>query len=143
MNQRGVTLIETLVALAILGLIATAFLIALTTTSKATFTADERATALSLAQSQIEYVKSQDYIDYSVDPHDVYNEITPPEGEGYSISFTAVPFDPVTGLPYGQTGGIFFKDDDIQKITVTIKRLGREIITLEAYKAFLGGELNH
>jgi len=122
------------VALALLGLIAAAFLGGLATTAQATFIADERATAESLARSQMEYVKNQDYIDYSVDPHDVYNEITPPSGSGYSIDFTAVPIDPDTGLPYEQTGGIFFQDKDIQKITVTVEHNDNQVFTLEGYK---------
>jgi len=44
-NETGFTLIETLVALALLGLIAVAFFSALTTAARATFIADEQATA--------------------------------------------------------------------------------------------------
>ena len=121
-------------ALALLGLIAAAFLGGLATTAQATFIADQRATAESLARSQMEYVKNQDYINYSIDPHDSYLVITPPEGSGYSIDFTAVPFNPVTGLPYEQTGGIFFQDKDIQKITVTVEHNDNQVFTLEGYK---------
>ncbi len=132
-NEKGFSLIEVLIALALLGIIAVAFLTALSTASKALFIADERTTAESLARSQMEYVKSQLYIDYSADPHDVYGEITPPAG--YSIDSTAVPFDPDTGVPYSETGGVFDQDDDIQMITVTIEHPdGDEVITLEGYK---------
>lgn len=134
-GESGVALIETLVALAILGLIAVVFLSGLATAARATLIADEQATAESLARSEIEYVKSQDYIDYSVDPHDVYDEITPPEGsEGYSVGIIAEPIDPDTGLPYGETGGIFEQDDDIQRITVTVNRGSKLLLTLEGYK---------
>ncbi len=61
-GESGVTLIETLVALAVLGLIAVVFLSGLATAARATLIADEQATAESLARSEIEYVKSQDYI---------------------------------------------------------------------------------
>ena len=130
-NERGFAIIEVVIALAIIGLIAAAFLIGLATASKALIVADERTTAESLARSQMEYVKNQDYIDYSEDPHNVYNEITPPVG--YSIDSTAEPIDPATGLPYGQTGGVFFLDDDIQQITVIVSH-GDEVLTLDSYK---------
>jgi len=131
-NEKGFSLIEVVIALLLMGIIGIALLIGLATASKAIFIADERATAESLARSQMEYVKNQDYIDYSADPHDVYDEITPPAG--YSIGSTAVPFDPVTGQPYSEAGGIFVQDDGIQKITVTVSHNGKEIITLEDYK---------
>jgi len=60
-NSRGVTLIEVLIAVAILGLVAVAFLSALATASTAIIIADERSTAESLARSELEYVKSQDF----------------------------------------------------------------------------------
>ena len=60
-RESGATLIETVVALAVLGTIAVCFLSGLVTSSKATFTIDEQATAESLAQSQIELVKCASY----------------------------------------------------------------------------------
>ncbi len=119
-NEKGFALIEVIIAIALLGIISAAFLGALATASKAIFVSDERATAESLARSQMEYVKNETYINYSENPHDVYGEITPPVGEGYSIDSTAVPFNPDTGVPYTPTGGIFDNDDGIQKITVKI-----------------------
>ncbi|MEA2085767.1 MAG: type II secretion system protein, partial [Chloroflexota bacterium] len=55
-KESGVGLLETLVALALLGIIAASFLGGLATASRAAFTADEHATAESLARSQMEYV---------------------------------------------------------------------------------------
>ena len=60
-NSTGFTLIEVLIAVAILGLVAVAFLSALTTASMALILADERTTAESLARTQLEYVKSQPF----------------------------------------------------------------------------------
>jgi len=116
-SETGVTLIETLVALALLGIIAVVFLSGLATAAKATFIADEQATAESLARSQIEYVKSQDYIDYTDPEHEDYLTVTP-LGSSYSI-------DPPT---------ITSIDVGIQKITVTIERDGESVLTLDAYK---------
>ena len=60
-NEEGISLIEVLVALAILALIGVGFLSALATSSKAIIIADTRTTAESLARSQMEYVKDQPY----------------------------------------------------------------------------------
>ncbi len=60
-HESGATLIEAVVALAILGTIGVTFLSGLATTSKAAFIADEQATAESLAQSQMEWVKNAGY----------------------------------------------------------------------------------
>lgn len=60
-NSSGIGLIEVLIALAILGVVAVAFLSGLSTSLKAVFISDERSTAVALAQGQMEYVKSEDY----------------------------------------------------------------------------------
>jgi len=133
-SEKGFTLIGVVIAVAILGVIAVGFLSGLAGASRALFTADERTTANNLAESQMEDVKNQPYIDYSADPHDVYNTISPPTGSGYSVNLTAVPFEPNTGLDYNQVGGIFVQDDGIQKITVAIDHHGREVMILEDYK---------
>lgn len=62
-KQRGFTLIEVIIAMALLGIIAIAFLGALATASSSIIIADERTTAESLARSQMEYAKNQDYSD--------------------------------------------------------------------------------
>jgi len=126
-NERGTTLVETLMALAILGIIAVGFLGALATASKASFIIDERATAENLARSQMEYVKFQSYISYANPNHGNYGLITAPAG--YEVQITVVPIDPSTGqaLPPGQ-------DNGVQKIAVTIKHQGKQVITLQGYK---------
>jgi len=127
-NEAGVTLIETIIALAILGIVAAAFLGGLATASKAILITDERATAESLARSQIEYVKSQDYINYAEPDHGDYELITTPDG--YSVELTAVPIDPYTGEPLASP------DEDIgaQKITVAIKHDDKSVLTIDDYK---------
>jgi len=139
-EERGFTLIEVVLAIALLGIVAVAFLGGLGAGSRAISVADERATAESLARTQMEFVRSQEYIDYSQDPHDPYEVIKPvdidPSFAEYVIDFKVVPFDPETGLPYGETGGVFVQDDGIQKMTVTILHHGEFIFELEGYRTY-------
>jgi len=118
-NEAGMTLMETLVALAIVGIIAAIFLSGLSTTAKASLVTDKRNTAESLARSQMEYVKGITYV-YEA------SEYTPdsiPSAEDYadfSVSIAAAP--------------LRSPDDGIQKITVTVRHNSEEVITLESYK---------
>ncbi len=124
-NEKGFTLIEVLVALAVLGIIAAAFLGALATSSNAIFIADEKATAESLARSQMEYTKKHGYDaiynppQYGIDP-----DLDIPEG--YEINMTAERLDP-------DSDGTD-DDDSIQKITISVNHLEKQVIVLEDYK---------
>lgn len=127
-NEAGLLLIEALMATAVLGLIAVAFLTGLATITKATSIADEQATAESLTRIQMEYIKSQDYIDYADPGHGEYEVVAAPAN--YSIEPSAIPVAPDTGqpLPPGE-------DEGIQKITVTVKRGGeKSVLIVEDYK---------
>ena len=118
-RESGVTFIETVVALAILGVIAVAFLNGLTTNSKSVFMADEHTTAESLAQSQMEWVKNASY-SYNAT---TYSPAPIPSGKDY-LNFSAL----ITAEPLRSP------DDGIQKINVTIKRSDKGVTTLEGYK---------
>ena len=123
-NEKGFTLIEVIIAMALLGIIAIAFLGGLATASKAIIIADERATAESLARSQMEYVKNQDYDGVNNPPQYTLLSDTPAD---YTIVIDAVRLDP--------NGDGTDNDDGIQKITVTVDHLEKpEVITLEDYK---------
>jgi len=113
--ERGTTLVETLVAVALLGIIACAFFGSLNTAARATLIADERTTAESLARSQLEHIKTLDFVDGATQ-----YDAPVPSGEdyiNYSANITAEPLD-----------------DHIQKITVTVKHNDKEVVTLESYK---------
>jgi type II secretory pathway pseudopilin PulG len=107
-GQEGQGLIEILIALAILGIVAAAFLTALATSSGTLIIADERTT-----RSELEYIKNSAYDktnnppQYSLDP-----AIDIPDG--YNIDIEAVRLNP-------EDDGIE-DDDGIQKITVEIYR---------------------
>lgn len=117
-DEKGATLVETLMALAILSLICFAFVGAMGTLAKATFIADEQATAESLVRGELEYVKNCNYqygaAEYPVDPL-----LTIPEGW--------VVFPPVVEPLHGT-------DDGIQKVTVKVKHSGKVVLTVEDYK---------
>ena len=117
-NEAGASLIETLMALAILGLVAAIFLSGLATTSRATIIADELSTAESLARSEMEYVKNYAYqydaTEYPVDP-----ELPIPETWAMS--------PPVVELVHAT-------DDGIQKVTITVERSGEVILSTEIFK---------
>ena len=118
-RESGVAFLETVVALAILGVIAVTFLNGLTTASKSTFIADEQTTAASLAQSQLEWVKNADY-SYNAT---AYSPAPIPVGKDY-INYSVV----IAASP------LYDPDDGIQKITVTVKHSDKGVIKLEGYK---------
>ena len=142
-NSAGFTLIEVLIALALFSIIAIVFVGGLGTASRAVLIADVRTRAESLARSQMEYIKNQDYIDYSVSGHEDYDEIGG-YTENYDVDIAVEPIDPATyePYPYYEAEGRFQKDDGIQLITVTVtyyivgaenKEVERQF-TLEDYK---------
>jgi len=118
-RERGATLIETVVALAILGIISVAFLSGLATTSKAVFIADERTTAESLAQSQLEWAKDYEYVYGATE----YSPRPIPGAKDYGNYSAIIVAEPLHD-----------PDDGIQKITITVKRSDKEVIKLEGYK---------
>ena len=118
-RESGVTLIETVVALALLGLIAVAFLSGLATTSKASIIATEQSTAESLARSQIEWAKNVAFVYDTTE----YSPAEVPSGEDY-VGYSAI----IAAEPLNSP------DDGIQKITVTVKHYDKEVLQLEGYK---------
>ena len=111
-SEAGTSLLETIVALALLGIIGVAFLNALATTSNTRLIADEHASARILAESQMENIKKQTY--------------------SYSYSPVAVPTDYPGYLAIVDVDNL--RNGNIQKITVTIRHHDRDVETLESYK---------
>jgi len=118
-GESGVSLLETLVAMAILGIISVAFLSGLTTASRASIISDQRVTAESLARSQLELVKHAAYVSEA-------SQYTPTQipsdnsYTGFSVTITAQPLES--------------PDDGVQRITVTVLRSGADLYVLEGYK---------
>jgi prepilin-type N-terminal cleavage/methylation domain-containing protein len=57
-GNKGFAFIETVVALALLGIVAVFFLSSISTATKATIVNDEQATAECLVRSEVEYIKA-------------------------------------------------------------------------------------
>jgi prepilin-type N-terminal cleavage/methylation domain-containing protein len=108
-GEKGITLLETILALAILGIISASFLGGTATTSTARVNADERASGKILAESLMEGIKKEPYAAS-------YNVTVPPDFLGYSANVTII------------------ENNNIQDISIRIERRSREILTLESYK---------
>lgn len=111
-SEKGFTLIETLVAVGLLGIIVVGFLGGLTGAYKALITTDEQDIAKTLAQSQMENIMKEDY----------------------ALSYSAAPIPEVYGYYSAVIGTESFRDSNIQKITVTIKHQDKDVTILEDYK---------
>jgi type II secretory pathway pseudopilin PulG len=111
-SEIGSSLVETLVAMALLGIIGVAFLSALSTSSSTRVIADEHASGKILAESQMENIKQQSYAS-SYDPVPI-----PADYAGYSA---AIDVDNI-------------RNGHIQKVTVTVSHHNKDITSLETYK---------
>ena len=117
-GEGGMTLVGTLVAMALLGAVGVAFLGGLGTASRTALVANEQATAESLVRSEVEYVKRCPY-QYDATQYPVNPELTIP-------SSWAVP--PPVVAPVHAT------DDGLQQVTVTVRRNGATVLSIVVYK---------
>jgi type II secretory pathway pseudopilin PulG len=113
-SERGVTMVEALVAVAILASALVVFLGGLSTGSLATTQADNLSTAHELARSQMEATKGAAYNP----PPYTYPSVGAPAT--YSVSAVA--------------SSISGTDAGIELITVEVTRDGTTVFTLEGYK---------
>lgn len=103
------TLLETVLALAILGVISASFLSGLASTSAARATADERASGKILAETIMEDIKNQPYESY-------YTPAIPAEFPGYTANVTVE------------------ENNYIQSINITIQHRDHNVLQLQSYK---------
>ncbi|MBI4199118.1 MAG: type II secretion system protein [Chloroflexi bacterium] len=133
-REDGFTLLEVMLAVGILGFIGVAFLSAVANSSRSARTLDEHVQAEALAKTQIEQIKAATY---SLTP---YPSPTPgglpPQ---YSISITTtyendrnLQGTPTCASEYLTPGPN--SCDTLQKITVSIDREGRPILSITTYK---------
>jgi len=119
MKKRGYNLIEVLIGLAILAIIATVFMQALGVGILGAYRDSQMNKALHLAQSQMEYIKSQPYLYYDNDCDplvDAYNPSAEPP-VGFNVINT------VCNMSVNS-----------QNITVTVTYDDNRTITVEGYK---------
>jgi prepilin-type N-terminal cleavage/methylation domain-containing protein len=111
-SQKGFSLIEVLVSLAVLGIIGLSFSSALDNTSRVTLNTDELQTARSLAGSQMEFVKGEAFAaSYTPAP-------VPTEYNGYTVAVTVTPL----------------RDGNVQQVTVIVSHSGKETTRVESFK---------
>jgi Tfp pilus assembly protein PilV len=111
-REQGSSLIEVVIALALLGAIGVAFLSALATTSSSRAISNEHNAGRILAASQMESILNEAY---SLSYHPVQ---VPPEYNGYT---TAIDIDNLY-------------DGNLQKITITVLHHDKNVTKLESYK---------
>ena len=128
-SQKGFLLIEILVGLALMGIIAAGFVNGLSTTFTGITVSQERVTAESLAKSQIEYIKAQDYIpiaEYGIgDPPKFYELIQIPAdlvAAGYTVEITSLERHIISDVI------------ELQSVTVAVKRNGEGKMSIEVYR---------
>ena len=135
-SEKGIGLIEVLIALVILGIIGVAFLSGLATASKAVIIAAERTTAESLARSQMESVKEQPYEWAEDDGEVIYDLITGIPGYTiWSFDRAGATVTDIIGVPWdSENNQAVTSDAGLQKIKLVIKHQEKEVLTLEDYK---------
>lgn len=130
-SAKGFALIEILVALALMGITAVGLLSGLATTFRAGTISQERVVAESLAKSQWEYIRAQDYIptaDYDPDdPEKRYQLIAIPD-ELVVKDYTVEIGTPATII--GPDDGEF----ELQSITVVINCDSKQLLTISDYR---------
>ncbi len=128
-GQRGFTLIEVLVAAAILAVIGVVLLNALDTNAKATRTLDEKVVATNLATAYFEAIKASPYAETY---DDVVADITiPPQ---YLVNVD-IQFSSDGDTTDGITWVDNYTDETIQKIAIAVSREGgKSILTICTFK---------
>ena len=128
-EQPGFTLIEVLIAVGILAAIATGFLTALNTSSRATRGLDEQVTASNLAAAYLEAIRELPY------------ENTYPEYSSAAASIAVPPqYSVVIDCDYSSDSTTWWdtyssSDHTLQRITVIVSREGRYILSICTYRS--------
>ena len=137
-NQCGLSLVEVLVSLAIIGLTSAVFLSGLQTGSKATQLSDVHTTARSLAASQMDTIKSAGYIAAPSGGVAAYTPTSLPNGfQIYTLDRSNNQVSgQIYGIPWNTTANAAYTGSDpgIQKVAIIIKYNNAEVFRLMDYK---------
>ncbi|MBA7604460.1 hypothetical protein ES703_11582 [subsurface metagenome] len=133
-GQRGIGLLETLIAVAILGAIGVSLLTALDTNARATRTLDEHVVATNLATAYIEAIKAMPYytdVETYLNDDTITSITIPPQ---YIVD-VAVTFSS-SSTPEGDIIWVdTYTDETIQKLAVIVSREGgKPVLTICAFK---------
>ena len=128
-DEKGTSMVELLVSVAIIAIVLTTFLAALSTANFGVATVRERVTAANLARAQLECIQHLSYIDGAV-PISYTTPCTVTQLSSYPISLT---------LSYWISATTFSSDpaDDengMQWITMTVSHKGEPVFTIGNYK---------
>jgi type II secretory pathway pseudopilin PulG len=113
-GERGITLVESLIAVAVLGGGILTLVLCMSSGALAVNENDRQSVAQGLVRAQLEHTKSYAYDSGA----STYPTVSPPSGYSVSVNVTAVPG----------------ADSDIQKITATVTYGGAAIMAAEDYK---------
>ena len=143
-------------ALALLGIIAVTFLAAINVASRAILIADERTTAESLAKSQMEAIKEQDYIEDVIVGDEVYAIYSPIDtseehpsfniGSIIEVAGEQVAVGDIIGIPWN-SGPLVLEpgagtpasiDEGLQRVKLIVCNNGEDVeVSLEDYVIIL------
>ena len=125
--EEGFSFIEVLIAILLISLIGLGLFAALAFSSQHTLHSDIRATAESIARSEMEYIKNLPYDGTHNPPlYTAESMVALGMNSGWTITTSFSRLD-----PKGDGTG---NDDGIQKISVTVFNAGKSILTLGGYK---------
>ena len=123
LDQKGIVIVETLVALAILGVISVGFLSAIATSYTAVRLSDQRTTAESVARTVIERVRMSPYDPLATGVIGGLDGDLPSGSWAVEVRYT------------NSTEWVGTPPSPVQLVTVVVKHQGRTIVTSETYKA--------
>lgn len=130
-GERGVSLTETIIAIAILAIIAAALVGGLFISVQGDQVARTHISAESLARYELEYVKALNYwgtltwsytLPGAAPTFDPTHNSLPSGYTGYSVTVSAIPAPGYSGTT------------NIQKVTVTVKYNGSAVMSIDTYR---------
>jgi prepilin-type N-terminal cleavage/methylation domain-containing protein len=127
--RKGFTLVEVVVSILLLGLVTAAILSGLGTASIVVRHNDEVQTAKNVAESQLESVKNQLFVSGATT---YAAAVIPNAPAGYIVAISAVDWTNAANSTYDTSATA--NRDNIQQITVTITKSGKQLYRLVGYK---------
>lgn len=125
-GQRGISLIEVLVAVALLAIIGTFVIRAYDTNYRATRALDEQVTAKNLTAAYIEAIKQSAYaVDYTSATADIAIPFQYTVNVNVLASTNGVDYFPATGNP----------DETLQKIVISVAKGGKPVLAMCTLRA--------